>query len=81
MYQAAKTHNESLVEMRVRRGLSLDSRQGVQLQKSTKDIHLIRRLMGQYGERKSDVHKVFIDRKKAHDKVPRRVVWNLKEHP
>ena len=37
-------------------------------------IYLLRRLMGLYRDRKVDLHLVFIDLKKAHDRVPREVL-------
>ena len=42
---------------------------------TTEAIFLIRQVMERFREQKKDLHMVFIDLKKAYDKIPINVMW------
>ncbi|KAL6527094.1 hypothetical protein OROGR_016184 [Orobanche gracilis] len=46
---------------------------------STEAIHLVRRLMEKFRERRRDLHMVFIDLEKTYDSISRDVIWRSVE--
>ena len=45
----------------------------------TEAIHVLRRLIEKYRERKKDLHIVFIDLEKGYNNIPRCIIWESLE--
>ena len=69
---------EKVIEKRIRRETAIRENQFgfIPVRLTTEAIHLLRRLMEKYMERKNYLHLVFIDLEKAYDCIPRSIIWD-----
>lgn len=40
-------------------------------------IYILRRLIGRFREKKKDLLMVYLDIKKAYDRIPKEVIWHI----
>ena len=67
---------ERVIESRIRQEMVIrENRFDFMVERSTTEaIHVLRRLMETYKERKKDLHIVFNDLEKAYDSIPRCII-------
>jgi hypothetical protein len=68
---------ERIIEHRLRKVTNITENQFgfIPARLTMEAIFLIRQLMERCREQKKDMHIIFIDLKKAYDKVPRNIMW------
>jgi hypothetical protein len=68
---------ERIIEHRLRKVTNITENQFgfIPARLTMEEIFLIRQLMERCREQKKDMHIIFIDLKKAYDKVPRNIMW------
>ena len=69
---------ERVIERKLRRDVAVSDNQFdfMPSRSTIEAIYLLRRLMGLYRDRKVDLYMVFIDLKKAYNRVPREALWS-----
>ncbi|PHU11499.1 Kinesin-4 [Capsicum chinense] len=68
---------ERVVELRLRRIMTISENQSgfIPGRSTIEAIHLVRRLVEQFWERKKNLHMMFIDLEKTYDRVSREILW------
>lgn len=68
---------ERIIDSRIRKGTIISDKQfGFMPGRGTMDpLFALRQLLERYGEKKKDLHLIFIDLEKAYDTIPREELW------